>query len=92
MFAKAGHTDTNSKDCLVVLSYQHVRVFSTFDLIDRFKCCLCTGFDVFVHVIVSKFCRVGGLVWFVLDAYLCIFKSELNDSRIKSAAAPFSSR
>lgn len=34
---------------------------------------------MFMRVNVANFCRVGGLVWFVLlDAYLCIFKSELN--------------
>lgn len=33
---------------------------------------------MFVCVVVANFCHVGGLVWFVvLDAYLCIFKSEL---------------
>lgn len=58
---------------------QQLVFFSIFDLLCRFKCCLCAGLDVFVRVVVANFCHVGGLIWFVvLGAYLCIFKSEMN--------------
>lgn len=52
--------------------------FQYLNSIDRFKC---TDFGVLVRVIAAEvvISRVGGLVWFVvLDAYLCILKSEQN--------------
>lgn len=55
--------------------------FQYLNSIDRFKCCLCTDFAVLVRVIAAEvvISHVGGLVWFVvLDAYLCILKSEQN--------------
>lgn len=68
-----------------VVLFQHVWVSAAFfeylNSIDRFKCCLCTDFCWLVRVIAAEvvISRVGGLVWFVvLDAYLCILKSEQN--------------